>query len=122
MPYIPQGFSVESLLPLCDRTVYPEDMFPAAQWNYQLFYRENLAAARDAFERDVRATVRALFRSGDPSGKGKPARTAFVRANGGCFGGRQGAPNLPRDAALLDEEDEHPRCSATASSGRTADT
>jgi pimeloyl-ACP methyl ester carboxylesterase len=107
VPYVPQGFSVESLLPLCDRTVYPEDSFPAAQWDYQLFYRENFFAARDAFERDVRATVRALFRSGDPAGKGKPARTAFVRANGGWFGGRQGAPNQPRDAALLDEQDEH---------------
>jgi pimeloyl-ACP methyl ester carboxylesterase len=106
VPYIPEGFSVETLVPLCDRAVYPADAFPAAQWDYQLFYRQNFAAARAAFERDVRATVRALLRAGDPSGRGKPARTAFVRANGGWFGGRPQAPELPRDAALIDEEDE----------------
>jgi hypothetical protein len=36
-------------------------------------------------------TVKALFRAGDPVGKGKPARTAFVRANGGWFGAQQTA-------------------------------
>ena len=35
--------------------------FPAAQWDYQLFYRENFAAARAGWEGDVRATVKALF-------------------------------------------------------------
>jgi pimeloyl-ACP methyl ester carboxylesterase len=106
VPYIPTGFAVESVLELADRRIYPEDRFPAAQWDYQLFYRENFDAARAAFERDVGATVRALFRAGDPAGKGKPARTSYVRANGGWF--RQGAaPTLPRDAAILSEEDEH---------------
>ena len=64
----------------------PSRKFPAAQWDYQLFYRENFAAARAGFESDVRATVKALFRAGNPAGKGQPARTAFVRANGGWFG------------------------------------
>jgi len=107
VPYIPQGFAAESVIPLSDRKVYPEDRFPAAQWDYQLFYRENFAAARAAFESNVRATVKALFRAGDPVGKGKPARTAFVRANGGWFGAQQTAPDLPRDAAVLGKEDEN---------------
>jgi hypothetical protein len=59
------------------------------------------------FESNVRATVRALFRAGDPAGKGKPARTSFVRANGGWFGAQHAAPDLPRNAAVLGEEDEH---------------
>ena len=88
VPYQPEGFAVETIVPLADRTVYPADKFPAAQWDYQLFYRENFAAAQAGFEADVGATVRALFRSGDPSGKGKPAHTAFTRANGGWFRGR----------------------------------
>jgi len=100
VPYIPKGFAVESVLELADRRVYPEDRFPAAQWDYQLFYRESFDVACAAFERDVGATVRALFRAGDPAGKGKPARTSYVRVNGGWF--RQGAaPSLPRDAAIL---------------------
>ncbi len=107
VPYTPEGFAVESIVPLADRRVYPEDKFPAAQWDYQLFYRENFAAARAGFESNVRSTVRALFRAGDPGGKGKPARTSFVRSNGGWFGVQHAAPNVPRDTAVLDEEDEH---------------
>ena len=106
VPYIPEGFSPERIIPLADRKVYPEDKFPAAQWDYQLFYRENFAAARAGWEGDVRATVKALFRSGDPAGRGKPSRTASTRANGGWFGPGKPAPNLPRDAAVLTEADE----------------
>jgi pimeloyl-ACP methyl ester carboxylesterase len=117
VPYIPEGFAAESIIPLSDRRVYPENRFPAAQWDYQLFYRENFAAARTGFESNVRAAVRALFRAGDPAGKGKPARTAFVRANGGWFGAQPTAPNLPRDAAVLGEEDEHAYVAALERNG-----
>jgi pimeloyl-ACP methyl ester carboxylesterase len=117
VPYIPDGFAVESIIPLSDRTVYPEDRFPAAQWDYQLFYRENFAAARAGFESNVRATVRALFRSGDQAGKGKPARTSFVRANGGWFGPQNTTPDVPRDATVLSEMDEHQYVAALERNG-----
>lgn len=108
VPYIPNGFAVENLVPLADRSVYPVDKFPVAQWDYQMFYRENFAVAEAGFETNVGATVRALFRAGNPAGKGKPARTAFVSANRSYFGrGNSAAPDLPRDAAVLGEEDEH---------------
>jgi pimeloyl-ACP methyl ester carboxylesterase len=81
VPYIPEGFAVETVVPLADRAVYPTDKFPAAQWDYQMFYRESFAIAEAGFESDVGATVRALFRAGNPAGNGKPVRTAFVRAN-----------------------------------------
>src|SRR5579863_4216564 len=107
VPYMPEGFAVETAIPFADRRIYPEDRFPAAQWDYQLFYRENFEKAQADFERDVRATVRALFRSGDPAGKGKPARLSYVRINSGWFRAQNTAPNLPRDAAVLSEEDEN---------------
>ena len=106
VPYIPEGFAVETVLPLADRSLYPAERFPAAQWDYQLFYRENFAAARASFEANLGATVRALFRSAAPASKGKPARTASVRANGSWFGPGKAAPDLPRDPAILSEEDE----------------
>jgi len=56
VPYIPEGFAVETVIPLSDRKIYPEDRFPTAQWDYQLFYRENFAAARAGFESNIRAT------------------------------------------------------------------
>jgi pimeloyl-ACP methyl ester carboxylesterase len=105
--YLPNGFSAENAIAVSNRTLYPEDKFPAAQWDYQLFYRESFAAAQAGFEGNVRGTVKALFRAGDPAGRGKPARTAFVRANQGFFGPGGIAPDVPRDPAVLSEEDEN---------------
>lgn len=106
LPYLPEGFSLESALPYADRTLYPEDRFPAAQWDYHLFYRENFATACAAFDADPRALIRLAFRTTDPASKGTPAITAMVRAQGGWFGPGAPAPALPRDEAVLTQEDE----------------
>jgi pimeloyl-ACP methyl ester carboxylesterase len=106
VPYQPQGFAVETALPLCNREVYPEEQFPAAQWDYQLFYRENFEAARQAFESNVTNTVRILFRSGKAEGKGQPVATATIRSRGGWFPGGGAAPPAPRDPAVLSEAEE----------------
>jgi pimeloyl-ACP methyl ester carboxylesterase len=103
VPYFPTGFGFRALADLIDRTIYPAAEFPAGQWEYQLFYRENFDKASTVFEADVTATVKALFRKGDPAGKGKPSRTAMVRKDGGWFGGRPAAPDLPLDTDVLTE-------------------
>lgn len=117
VPYIPEGFAPETIVPLADRRIYPEATFPAAQWDYMLFYRENFAAACAGFERDIRATVKLLFRAGSPEGRGQPAGTAFPRANGGWFGPGQGAPDLPRDETVLTQEDENRYVAALTRNG-----
>ena len=101
VPYIPEGFAPANLIPLADRSIYPEDAFPAAQWDYQLAYEESFAETVAFFEKDVRATVRAIFTAGDPSDVGKPAGTAFVRARG------RRIPELERDPRVLSEADEN---------------
>jgi pimeloyl-ACP methyl ester carboxylesterase len=105
VPYFPKEFGSAASLEFIDRAIYPAAEFPAGQWEYQLFYRENFDKARTVFEANVEATVKALFRKGDAAGKGKPSRTAFVRRDGGWFGGRPEAPDLPRDADVLTEAD-----------------
>lgn len=107
VPYLPRGFTPENAIPLCNRSVYPADTLPAAQWDYQLFYRERFDDAVAGWEGNVRATVKLLFRSGDASGKGRPALTSYVRANRGFFGPGQSAPDVPRDASVLTEDDEN---------------
>lgn len=101
VPYLPGGFGPATILPLVDRSVYPEAEFPAGQWEYQLFYEENFDKACSALEASVADTVRALFRKGSPAGKGQPSRTAFVRRDGGWFGGAGQAPAVPMDADVL---------------------
>jgi pimeloyl-ACP methyl ester carboxylesterase len=105
VPYIAQGFVPANLLPLVDRSVYPQEKYPAGQWDYQLFYQDHLDAATAAFEADVRATIKALYRSASAKDKGKPALTARIRRDGGWFGGLGRAPDLPRDPAVLSEDD-----------------
>jgi pimeloyl-ACP methyl ester carboxylesterase len=105
IPYIPGGFAPAKMVPLIDRSVYPEAEFPAGQWEYQLFYEESFDKALSAFETDLPNTVKALFRQGNPAGKGQPSRTALVRRDGGWFGGTGRAPAVPRDAGVLTETD-----------------
>jgi pimeloyl-ACP methyl ester carboxylesterase len=105
VPYFATGFIPANFLPLVDRNVYPEAEFPAGQWDYQLFYQENFDQAQTVFEANVRNTIKALFRKGNPAGKGKPWRTAMVRQAGGWFGGASEAPDLPLDTDVLSEEE-----------------
>ena len=97
VPYLPGGLSPDARTPLIDRSVYPEERYPAGQWDYQLFYVENFAKAQ--------ATVKVLFRKGTAAGKGKPSRTADVRRQGGWFGPLNRAPPVPRDADVISEQD-----------------
>jgi pimeloyl-ACP methyl ester carboxylesterase len=117
VPYVPNGFSPRNLIPLVDRKIYPEAQFPAGQWEYMLFYQEAFDTARKGFEHDIKASVKAMFRAGSPDGKGQPAITAHVRNNKGWFGPLPGAPDLPRDASVLSEEDFHRYASALERSG-----
>jgi len=105
VPYVPNGFAPENLVPLVDRALYPEAQFPAGQWDYMYFYRERFADACAAFDANPRAFVKLAFRAGSPDGKGQPAMTAFTRAAGGWFGGGP-APDVPRDETVLTQADE----------------
>jgi len=117
VPYIAKGFTPEALMPLVDRSIYPAAEYPAGQWEYQLFYQESFDKARAAFEADVDRTVRALFRRGSPSGKGKPSRTAMVRRDGGWFGGAGQAPDVPLDTSVLTAEDMQQYATALRTNG-----
>jgi pimeloyl-ACP methyl ester carboxylesterase len=117
VPYIARGFAPVNFVPLVDRTVYLEAEFPAGQWEYMYFYEENFPKAQTVFEANVANTVKAIFRAGSPSGKGKPARTALVRRDGGWFGGAGQAPDVPADGSVLTEADLHKYVAALERNG-----
>jgi pimeloyl-ACP methyl ester carboxylesterase len=117
VPHLAQGFAPATMVPLVDRTVYPPTEYPVGQWDYQLFYGENFDRARAGFEANVRNTVKALFRKGNPRGKGKPSRTAHVRGDGGWFGGAGHAPDVPLDTDVLTEADLHTYVTALEANG-----
>jgi pimeloyl-ACP methyl ester carboxylesterase len=102
VPYVRPGFAPVHLIPLVDRTIYPEAEYPAGQWDYMLFYEERFEDATRAFDVNARNTVKVLFRKGNPDAKGSPTRAAMIRRNGGWFGpGGRGAPDVPPDADVV---------------------
>ena len=105
VPYRTLEFGMEHMLPLVDRTLYPEDSAPYGQWAYQRFYVEQFDRATSVMEADVLCTVRALFRHGKPEALGKPSPHADIFRNGGWFGGADRAPDLPLDTQVLTETD-----------------
>jgi pimeloyl-ACP methyl ester carboxylesterase len=107
VPYFAEGFAPRTVLPLVDRSVYPEDEYPVGQWDYQFFYEESFPIARVQFEANVPNTVKAIFRKGNPAGRGKPARTATIRRQGGWFGPAGQAPDVPMDTDVMTETEFH---------------
>ncbi len=117
VPYGVLSEGLESAIAHVDRNIYPEREFPAGQWEYQLFYQEQFETAVAAFSAHPYNTVKALFRKGNPAGRGKPSPTAYVRKQGGWFGGAPSAPDVPRDADLVTEDDLRTYSDALESNG-----
>ena len=104
VPYFAEGFTLHSIVPLVNRAIYPEDEYPAGQWDYMLYYQENFTAACKGFDDNVRNVVKALFRKGNPDAVAYPSLTALVRRSGGWLG-NEPWPDLPRDPDVLTEQD-----------------
>jgi len=104
-PYLARGFALSTMVSLVDRELYPEDMYPVGQWDYLLFYNENFARAVADFEADVTATFAVLLRAAPPIDLSVPALSASIRRQGGWFGDARRAPSMPRDEALMSDED-----------------
>ncbi|MEM9609515.1 MAG: alpha/beta hydrolase [Actinomycetota bacterium] len=105
VPYRTIEAGWDRLIELVDRDVYPEDEFPVGQWDYQLYYRDDLDRAVEVMEADTYLLAKALFRKGNPDGASQPAVTASIRAAGGWFGGADVAPDIPRDDDVVTEAD-----------------
>jgi pimeloyl-ACP methyl ester carboxylesterase len=118
VPYIRQAFAPVNIIPLVDRTIYPESEFPAGQWEYMLFYEEHFDDATRAFDANPTNFFKALYRRGRPDAKGTPGRLAYIRRNGGWFGPHgQAAPDVPLDTDVLTTEDLDQYATAFARTG-----
>jgi pimeloyl-ACP methyl ester carboxylesterase len=100
VPYFKDGFVPASLIPLVDRSIYPEKQYPAGQWDYTLFYEESMGEAGN-LDANVPNTLKAIFTKGNPSNKDKPSPTSVLRRDGGWFGGAAQAPDGPLDTDVL---------------------
>ena len=104
VPYFTLERGLDACIEEVNRDIYGPD-YPAGQWEYQLFYQENFERAQQEMEANPYNTAKVLFRGGNPAGIGQPAATAMTRKNGGWFGPGKEAPDIPRDADLISEND-----------------
>jgi pimeloyl-ACP methyl ester carboxylesterase len=104
VPYYTIERGLDHTLTLVDRKLYPENEFPAGQWDYMRYYEESFAEAIAPMDANVYKFMKLAFRKGDPAGEGKRAFTATARRSHGFFG-RSEIPDLPRDNDVVTEED-----------------
>jgi soluble epoxide hydrolase / lipid-phosphate phosphatase len=105
VPYYTLERGLDQLLALVDRAVYPPDEYPAGQWDYMLYYEENVAEAIAPFDANVTQSLKLLLRKGDPAGESKPAPTATARRRHSLFGwSTHPVPDVPLDTDVLTEE------------------
>lgn len=105
VPYFARGMTLDTLVPLVDRTLYPADAYPIGQWDYWLYHRERFAQSAADLAADVQGTIATLYRAGAVGVADKPARLAGVRAADGWFGPSHRAPAIERDPMILDIAD-----------------
>lgn len=118
VPFAVLEKGLDGLVALVDRKVYPENEYPAGQWDYQYFYEENFARATAVFDANPETAIKALFRSTfGPAGRDKPAMLSTIRRDGGWFGGAEQAPDYPRDDAVISETDLEVYVSALKKTG-----
>jgi pimeloyl-ACP methyl ester carboxylesterase len=100
VPYFPDGFALQNLVPLIDRKLYPADRYPDGQWDYYRFYLTHFEQTVGDMDADVTATLASLFRPGNPAPAVKISPSAMLTANGGRYGAAHRAPPTAPDPTL----------------------
>ena len=105
VPYFARGLTLDALVPLVDRSLYPADQFPVGPWDYWLYHREQFERSARDLEENIPNTIAALYRRSNPGTIGKPVAMARIRANHGWFGDAHVAPAMPRDEEFIARTD-----------------
>lgn len=105
VPYAALEQGLDFVIEKVDRNIYPEDEFPAGQWEYMRYYQENFAQATAPMDADSGNFIQLIFRKGTPEAVGQPSSTSMTRKQGGWFGGEKSAPEMPRDEDVITEQE-----------------
>jgi pimeloyl-ACP methyl ester carboxylesterase len=117
VPYLPNGFTLENVVALVDRQIYPHDRYPHGQWAYWNFHIEHPDQATQALSQNIEHSVRMIFRRGAPELRGKATGGSMVVAPGGWRPLLELSRQAPRDEHIMGEEDFHAYVSALTRNG-----
>ena len=106
VPYRTVERGLKHSISLVNRDIYPEDEYPAGQFDYMVYYENHPEESVKAYDIAAAKVPKALHMPHDPSTYGKPSvRTAAVAKSGGWFGGHpEAVPDLPLEITLLDQQ------------------
>lgn len=103
--YYPQGNSLDTLVSLVDRSIYPAEEYPDGQWDYYRYYQTHFDDAVADLDANVEATLASAYRCGSPADARAVSPLATVTRNGGRFGAAHRAPSTTPDPALWTPQD-----------------
>jgi soluble epoxide hydrolase/lipid-phosphate phosphatase len=104
VPYRTLELGIDAVLPLVNREIYPVTEYPYGQFDYQRYYELHPDHATKVLEAKTEDTIKVVFLKGDPLMIEKPTRTSTLIKDGGWFGGRDHAPEVPLHMTVLDDE------------------
>lgn len=105
VPYLPDGFTLQSVSALVDRAVYPPDAFPNGQWSYWAQNVDHLEDSARAMESDVAAFVRICFRRGIANENPHEKPAAAMKSSEGWWPLLEIGKRLDFDDAIFTRED-----------------
>jgi pimeloyl-ACP methyl ester carboxylesterase len=105
VPYFPEGFALQTLVPLIDRRLYATDIYPDGQWDYYRFYQTHFEQTVTDMNADIPATLASIYRPGSPASADKVSPSALITSNGGRYGPAHRAPPTAPDPALWSSTD-----------------
>lgn len=106
VPYRTMELGIKAMVELSNRDLYPEEEYPHAQWDYQVFYEDeqNYEKTMEVFAVDIDALIRFLYARARAEDSDKPARCSTISRDGGWFGGNGIPPNVPLIETALNNE------------------
>ena len=108
VPYRMLELGLETLKTTINRDIYPEGEYENGPWDYQVYYEEmKHEGATKQLDGMVEKSVKMLYAKGNPASRGKPARTASVKKDGGWFGWKKNeVMDLPLGYTVFEGEED----------------
>ena len=98
---------LDALVATVNREIYPKDLYPYGQWDYQHNYEINFEKTIKALDANVDTSAKIFYTAGNPANYGQPSTlTASTSKQGGWFGDGVEAPDIPLEKTLFKDDED----------------
>lgn len=104
VPYLPQGFTLETVAALANRDVYPADRFPWGQWGYWGYQVQHPADSDAQLDSDPESAIKMIFQRTSPASFGTNSGGDVIGAPHGWSPILEYMKSQPISSTVLSEE------------------